>query len=252
VITHDCEMCTGRVEGADLAAFGDAYIAHLREVHPEMPFPDTAIRNYAEATQRATGRTDRLDSLAGTVEVHRVTEDRIADWLTFFDRDAFSDNFAWASCYCSEPTRLADPARADETPPWQQARSEMEDWLRSGRAAGYLAYVDGRAAGWCNASPKANVRWRSGDDTADEGVIAISCFVVAPPYRGHGLARSLLQEVLRDAPARGATAIEGYPRNAAEGPGANYHGPLSLYLEAGFEIVEEREAVKVVRKPVSG
>lgn len=252
MISHTCEVCAGVVEGADLSAFGDAYIAHLREVHPEMPFPDTAIRNYAEATQRATGPTERLQSLPGPIEVHRVTDDRLDDWLTFFDRDAFPDNYAWAGCYCSEPIRLADPDYDGETPTWQQSRSDMEGWLRSGRAAGYLAYVDGKAAGWCNASPKANVRWRSGDDAADGGIIAISCFVIAPPYRGHGLARTLLHEVVRDAPARGATAVEGYPRPGAEGEGSNYHGPLSLYLEAGFQVVEERAGVTVVRTPVSG
>ena len=247
--SHTC-VCGALVEGADMQLFGDAFLDHVRAEHPDWAqYPDAAVRNYAEATQRATGPTERLESLPGEVEVRRVTEAELDDWTTFFDRDAFPDNYPWAACYCSEPIRVADPVERDTT--WQENREDMRSWLRGGRAAGYLVYVDGKAAGWCNASPKGNVRWRSADDAVDEGVVAVSCFVIAPPYRGHGLARTLLTEVVRDAPLRGVRAVEGYPKPAAEGDGSNYHGPLSLYLEAGFEVVEERDDVTVVRKPVS-
>lgn len=55
-IATECEACGTRVEGADLRAFGDAYIAHARASHPEWPYPNQALRNYAEATQGLTGR----------------------------------------------------------------------------------------------------------------------------------------------------------------------------------------------------
>jgi hypothetical protein len=59
-------------------------------------------RNYADATKRLTGSTERLSEI-GEVAVHRVTDDRIDDWLRFFDHDAFAGNPDWASCYCLEP-----------------------------------------------------------------------------------------------------------------------------------------------------
>lgn len=251
VVSGACPQCEATVEGPDLDAFSDAFLAHARDEHPdELPFPDVAIRNYAAATQRATGPTERLEALPGAVEVRRVTEADLDDWATFFDRDAFPDNLPWAACYCSEPIRLAEPQEG-EGHTWEENRDDMRRWLADGRAVGYLAYVDGRPAGWVNASAKSEVRYRAGTE-ADDGVISVSCFVIAPPYRGHGLARRLLDAVVAEAPARGATAVEGYPRPQAQGAGANYHGPLALYLAAGFEVVAEGDQYTTVRKPVSG
>ena len=88
-ISHECDACGAKVLGDDVEGFGDAYIAHARTSHADWPYPDQASRNYAEATQRLTGSTQRLDAV-GEVAVHPVTEDRIGDWLSFFDHDAFA------------------------------------------------------------------------------------------------------------------------------------------------------------------
>ena len=96
-----CE-CGATIAGDDLPALGDAMIAHVRADHTDWPFPDGAIRNYAEATQRLTGPTERLDAI-GSIEIHPVTAERIDDWVYFFDHDGFADNPAWAACYCHEP-----------------------------------------------------------------------------------------------------------------------------------------------------
>ena len=87
--------------------------------------------------------------------MHPVTEDRIEDWLSFFDHDGFVGFPAWAACYCTEPHLFdpkvaAEPSEAGRT--WQQNREAMIGFLRSGKSFGYLAYVDGRPAGWVNAS----------------------------------------------------------------------------------------------------
>jgi GNAT superfamily N-acetyltransferase len=256
-ITHTCEECEGVVEGADLRAFGDAYIAHAREKHPEWPFPDVAIRNYAEATQRATGPKERLETI-GEVEIHPVGEERIEDFLTFFDRDAFPDNFAWAACYCTEPHLLDPKAPTDgegEGRTWQSNRAHMAERLRSGGSFGYLAYVDGKVGGWVNASKRSDYAlFREGPGgllagVADEDVVGISCFVIAPPYRRHGLARRLLDRVVADAAGRGVAWVEAYPFNeGVHGWGPDFRGARTMYDAAGFEPVEVRERYSVVRR----
>ena len=110
MINDSCEECGAAIDAADEQALGDAWIAHVRADHPDWPFPDQAIRNYASAVLRLSGSTQRLDSI-GEVVVHPVTEDRIDDWLAFFDHDVFADNRAWAACYCIEP-HVADRTRA--------------------------------------------------------------------------------------------------------------------------------------------
>src|SRR2546423_3490659 len=132
-VKHDCDECGATVAGADLEGFGDAYIAHVRSAHTDWPFPDVAIRNYAEATQRLTGSTERLPAL-GPVTVHPVTEDRIGDWLAFFDHDAFAGNPAWAACFCHEPHAAEQGVAPEERPhlSWRDHRQAMIDLLRSG------------------------------------------------------------------------------------------------------------------------
>src|SRR5262249_5430708 len=100
-----CFGCAELVEADDADAVTDAFVAHGRArrawSHPEEAIRNYA-RNYAEAADRLTGATDRLPTI-GDVAVHPVTEDRVDDWLRFFDHDAFAGNPDWAACYCLEP-----------------------------------------------------------------------------------------------------------------------------------------------------
>jgi GNAT superfamily N-acetyltransferase len=126
--------------------------------------------------------------------------------------------------------------------------------LRSGEAFGYLGYVDGRAAAWVNASKLRSCalhRRGEGADPPDDDVLAVSCFVVAPPYRRHGLAARLLDRVLADAEERGLSWIEGYPVvDAGDAETTNFRGPRSLYDARGFDPVEDRGRETVLRRPV--
>ncbi|GAB3425339.1 hypothetical protein GCM10027569_62330 [Flindersiella endophytica] len=230
------------VEGGTLRAFSDAYVEHVREAHPDWPFPEIAIRNVAEATQRLTGSTERLDTI-GAIEVHPVVDerndrnerdDRIEDWLAFFDHDAFAGNPVDAVCYCTGPL-LGDTSSR----PWQVNRSCMVEMLRNGRAYGYLAYAGNRTAGWVNATMRENA------------TIDIGCFAIAPPFRRHGVAGALLAHVLADAQTRGAKSVEARPLNQPDtSAAANYRGHLGLFLAHGFVVVERREHDSLVRRPV--
>ncbi|MGW0228016.1 GNAT family N-acetyltransferase [Actinopolymorpha singaporensis] len=128
----------------------------------------------------------------------------------------------------------------------------MVELLRSGRAFGYLAYVEGRPAGWVNASKRAECsmyRTGVGADPPDGDVISVSCFGIAPPYRGHGLVSSLLRRVLADAPGRGMAWVEAYPFNDQTNVDEdNWRGPRSLYDAHGFELVEKLESHSVLRR----
>lgn len=249
-----CDGCGTIVEGSSLQEFSDAYLAHVRSQHPDWSFPDLAIRNVAEATQRLTGSTDRLGSI-GQVAVHQVSVDRIEDWVDFFDHDGFAGNPVDAVCYCSSPHVFpAGQQGGAEMRPWRDNREMMIHLLRSGRVVGYLAYVDGRPAGWVNASKRAEcsqLRWDDVDQLGEVDVVSIACFVIAPPYRRHGLATALLERVLDDAPRRGAAYVEAYPLNRPTASDAgNHRGPASLFTGHGFHIVRQREQDTIMRRRV--
>ncbi len=249
-----CFACDVIIEDDDIDVIVDRFLAHGEEVHG-WDFAEEALRNYsrnyAEATVRLTGSTERAPEL-GEVTVHPVTEDRIDDWLYFFDHLGFAGNPDWASCYCLEPH---DPPPDGMERPWRQSREMQINRLHTGGTFGYLAYVDGSPGGWVNASLSSQtvLDSHSTSEGADaESVVLIGCFVIAPPYRRHGLAGILLDRVIADAPARGAAWIEGFPRlgPSEDGDAGYFRGPMDLFQSKGFEPVATREHHTVVRRPV--
>jgi GNAT superfamily N-acetyltransferase len=249
-----CFACDAVIEADNVADVTDAFVAHGRENHT-WNHPDQAIRNYArncaEAPGRLTGDTERLAQI-GEITVRPVTGDRIDDWLRLFDHDGFADNPDWASCYCLEPHMPPPPELPERA--WRDTRAAMVERLRSGTTFGYLAYVDEQPAGWVNASLRSHYGlFRSVDPQGPDpsSVVGVSCFVIAPPFRRHGLASALLDRVIKEAAARGASWIEAYPRNEPDaGDAAHFRGPRSMYDARGFEPVETRERDTVVRRPV--
>jgi hypothetical protein len=89
-----CFECAALLEAGDVDGVVQAFVAHGRQSHT-WSYPEEAVRNYArnygEATERLTGVTERLAEI-GEVTVHPVAEDRVDDWLRFFDHDGFAGN----------------------------------------------------------------------------------------------------------------------------------------------------------------
>lgn len=244
MIEETCEACGATFSGEDRDTLGAAALDHFTTAHPEWGVGETAIDNWLDARERLSDKTERLDAI-GHIEVHQVTPDRIDDVLRFFDYDGFAGNPEWASCYCMF-FHLDDP-KSFGNAPWQKNREGLTESLRQGTTTGYLAYVDGNPAGWCNASLRSAypIR-RQGVDDDEVGVVA--CFVIAPSYRRHGLARRLLDAAIEGFRTRGVKRVQAHPRIGTDDDRPNFHGPLSLYLGAGFEIVEQNERDALVVK----
>jgi GNAT superfamily N-acetyltransferase len=249
-----CFGCDALIDADDSEAVAAAFVAHGQERHT-WSYPEHAIRNYArnyaEATERLTGGTERLSEICA-ISIHPLSQEHIDGWLKFFDHDAFAGNPDWASCYCLEPHEPATPEQPERA--WRETRATMADRLRCGATFGYLAYVNGQPAGWVNASLRSDYGlYRHVDPQGPEpaSVIGLACFVVAPPFRRHGIASALLDRVIADASARGAAWIEGYPFNNPEASDAgHFRGPRSMYDRRGFEPIQVRERDTVVRLSV--
>jgi GNAT superfamily N-acetyltransferase len=247
-----CFACDELMEAKDTAAVTQAFVAHGREKHT-WSYPEESIRNYAinyaEAVERLSGDTERLPEIPA-VSVHPITEDRIGDWVRLFDHDGFAGNPDWAACYCLEPHVPATPEQPERE--WRCSRAAVCERLRGGSTFGYLAYVNGRPVGWVNASLRSEYGLFRLVDVAGpepQSVIGVSCFVIAPPFRRHGIASALLDRVIADASGRGASWIEGYPHNDPKAnDAAHFRGPRSLYEARGFKPIEVRENYTVLRR----
>jgi ribosomal protein S18 acetylase RimI-like enzyme/uncharacterized protein YndB with AHSA1/START domain len=207
------------------------------------------LRLAADPSARA--EVERLPEI-GEVQIRDLTPDLVSEYQHFFDDVAFRDFPAWQSCYCMETHRTqSDEEWAVRT--GEDNRRDMSDSIEHGSVTALLAFAGGEPVGWCNygeTTHLAGVMSRFKLAPADqEGIGSVACFVIAAPYRGHGVASKLLDAAIERLRARGLRAVEAYPsRDSDESAQSNYRGPLDMYLRAGFEPYRELERHVVVRK----
>jgi GNAT superfamily N-acetyltransferase len=186
-----------------------------------------------------------------TLEIHQLTRDRWDDLVTVFDRPG-DPKGCWCMFY---RVRGRDFERR-----W--GRGNREDFhavVEDGPPPGLLAYRDGAPVGWCAVAPRdayrrvLNSRVLKPVDE-DAGVWSIVCFYVVRGERGGGLAAALLEAAVDFAATRGATAVEGYPKDTA---GTARHanelfvGSMSMFADAGFEEVARRSPQRpIMRRPL--
>lgn len=132
---------------------------------------------------------------------------------------------------------------------------------RATATSGLVAYCDDVAAGWCAVEPRTayprllrmRVPWTGRDENkADDGVWAVTCFVVRRGYRRRGIAAALAQATVEFARERGARAVEGYPivtRAGEEAGGPElYVGSRNLFAAAGFREVSRPTPQRAVMR----
>lgn len=163
----------------------------------------------------------------------------------------------------------------DHAAGFERALCEQIDAARASRSAGpgVLAYLGSDSegwepVGWAAVEPRpAYPRILAGrmmpgtadPDPGDAGVWAITCFVVRVGFRRRGVAAALLAGAVDEARRGGARVVEAYPvdTGGAKVSSADlYHGPLSAFLAAGFEVtgrpVEGRAVVRRSRNDAAG
>lgn len=123
---------------------------------------------------------------------------------------------------------------------------------------GLLAYVDGEPAGWVRVGPRPPqerivaskiVGAGSREPLDDPSVWAITCFSVRREHRRQGLVGELLEAAIAAARAGGARVLEAYPFDLAAGKRSSnelYHGALSTFEDAGFEVVARPTPARAV------
>ena len=244
-------LCGARVEAGDADALVEAYPAHTNGVHPQVKASERKWAEVADAICRTGGWDGQRIPLDQGIEILPLRPGLKDDYLAFFDGDAFSDNPVWASCYCLSYHLNADPQEFMERTA-DQNRSTKAALIERGEATGVLAYARGRVVGWCHAAPRAGLGLLdrtpefASDDPARTG--AIVCYVIAPQYRGQGLAKRLLDgacDMLRE---RGLLWVDAYPPRSPRGESGSYHGRMTMYVAAGFEHVRDAGPYAVMRR----
>jgi GNAT superfamily N-acetyltransferase len=126
---------------------------------------------------------------------------------------------------------------------------------------GLVAYVGDEPAGWVAVEPRttypklrtSRIPWsRRNEDRDDDGIWAVTCFVVRKGYRGRGLTYHLARATIDFARERGARALEAYPMITQPGQeitwGELHVGARQIFENAGFEEVSHPTVRRVVMR----
>jgi GNAT superfamily N-acetyltransferase len=127
--------------------------------------------------------------------------------------------------------------------------------------SGLVTYLGDEPAGWVAVEPRTAYRklrtsripWTGRDeDKGDDGIWAVTCFVVRKGYRGRGLTYPLARATIDFARQRGARALEAYPMITQPGKeitwGELHVGARQVLEDAGFEEVSRPTVRRVVMR----
>lgn len=160
----------------------------------------------------------------------------------------FGPNGACAGCWCMW-WRLPRGGKLWLETKGERARRQFRRRIEAGRVHGVLAFDGKSPVGWCTFGPRDEFprldRTRAYSRPDDAAVWSIPCFFIARAHRGRGVCRGLLGAAVGAVEKRGARIVEGYPVTPTEAgkrlPAAfSYTGPLKVFEEAGFEVVQRK------------
>ncbi len=244
--------CTERFDTESPAELRERFVAHLYDAHADWDIKQEDIDTLLRIMANRPEWDGQPCPLAQPLDIRPVLPETTDDFVRFFEGEGFMDNPLWATCYCMFPNFTGSN---DE---WSERTGEANladkiSLFKSGGAHGLLAFGDeGQPVAWCAAGPKAEMgnlpRILKGQHTETDGIGSIFCFVVAPPYRRQGVAASLLEAACDYLQGFGLTVAEAYPAKSATGDAHSFHGPLEMYLQAGFTAHGESAGRVVVRR----
>jgi GNAT superfamily N-acetyltransferase len=130
-----------------------------------------------------------------------------------------------------------------------RARARFKALVTQGKARGFLAFLDGEPVGWLSAGRRTEFKKldRAPSLRVDDAarVHALPCFFVSRHARRQGVAQALLDFAVKALRAEGAEVLEGYPvlpprPGAKHADAFTYTGTLTMFEQAGFEVVQAR------------
>jgi GNAT superfamily N-acetyltransferase len=136
--------------------------------------------------------------------------------------------------------------------PREKNKSAFRRIAKRGPPPGLLAFDGDLAVGWCQLTPRQDLRWlirKSALEAVDDTPVwSISCFYVRRGYRRKGVMSALIVEALKTVKRANAPALEAYPVDTGQ-PGSTsnvFTGTASTFRRLGFRTIVRRQP----RRPI--
>lgn len=195
------------------------------------------------------------------IQVCKLGKDMAEDYIRYFDNRAFGDGNAEKGCYCvwhhwTDRHEYERSLMPEAERPYRK-REYAKELIQNGLLNGFAAYLGNQMVGFCNADTKDRYFRLSRENNpnswtgtnADDKILAIVCFIVAPDMRRNGIAKALLDYACQYARENGYDCVEGYPPRGAFTT-HDCGGSVSMYADLGFEIIDIPNGI-VARKKLS-
>ena len=178
--------------------------------------------------------------MAQKIRIERFSDKNINDYenLTKLDQNG-------KLCYCSfwhaKWASIDEYDKVKEDNP-NRLKNCVIDKMRSNFHVGAIAYIDEEPGAWISVGPLTDFYW-SWKRVAQLGISAqniagIMCFTIAPNFRGKGLQKHILIELINYGKQQKWTSIEAYPfSNEAilkHGDALKWPGLTKGYEQSGF------------------
>jgi GNAT superfamily N-acetyltransferase len=194
-------------------------------------------------------------------EIKKLSAEMASDYIDLFEKHGLIDGDINKGCYCvwhhwtnqHENERSKLPKKEQEF----VKRDFAIKLIQECKLNGFVAYLDDRMVGFCNADFKENYYRHSRKNNPDswvgldenDKILTVVCYVVDVNMRGKGVATALLEGVCKYAVENEYDYIEAYP-SLNEFSSTHCGGPFSMYAKKGFLLVDSDSQIteKIARK----
>lgn len=189
------------------------------------------------------------------IKIKKLTPALAEDYIRFFDETPHN-NGVDSPCYCVS-WRSDDSFASDGHwfPTREDRREKAKKFVLEGSIKGYLAYIDGKVAGWCNTNENCRIGidhlrnyYPIEEHAPGTKVKPIFCFVVKPEMQRQGIATMLVEHICIDAAEEGFDFVEAYVNSKFVDNVSDFRGPMEMYEKCGFVKVAELDGKAVMRK----
>lgn len=154
----------------------------------------------------------------------------------------------WSTCYCRFYHTVCDQ---DE---WMMRTGEINKMeatlaIKEGSMKGFLAFDGDKCIGWLNANDHSSFIRISdflNPYVENKKIACTICFVIHPDYRGQGVARLMLKEAINYYKGLNYDGMLAFPVENT-GVQRHYRGSINMYQEQGYELIEIKEQVHVMK-----